>query len=303
MLIQETEAISQLLEATDQHIAIQPFSITGGISGFETNKRQKVAQATSMNLPCNDLTKQKPKVEQVDHQNDHQVKDPITQQKANFSPMTRQANSCLPPQVDQTPTTSAESHSTSSSLETKLPKEVQRDEVDSPRSIASHSGNHELLNQEDVPMVNSSQDVVQMPSQEDETMVIFVKHEESNHPMPYTVAKNMTVGRLTHAEARLGSFELPIAPRSLVGTHVPLDAEMHPNQYVILHQQMPQNIRCPFVSSKFSNQTQVDLGLPCTRFEALWRQQAWVANDEMDYYLEAVQMEDKALPFPTAFTV
>eukprot|EP00435_Cladocopium_sp_Y103_P008923 s91_g2.t1 len=170
----------------------------------------------------------------------------------------------------------------------------ESDQIAPPNLDKSNGGNRPA--QEEQLHLQESQ-----TRSEEETMVIFVKHEESIHPMPYTVPKDATAGRLTHAEAKLGTFSLPVTPRSLVGTHVPLDAEMHPNQYVLLHQKMPDSHRCPFVSSKFSDSVQiVELGLPCTRFEALWHQQAWVANDEMDYYLEAVQVEGKALPFPTA---
>eukprot|EP00435_Cladocopium_sp_Y103_P012417 s727_g3.t1 len=174
--------------------------------------------------------------------------------------------------------------------------------VKSPTSAQPEHSEQELLTTEPGDTCETTQENHQDAlKQGGETMVIFVKHEDCRHPIPYTVASDMTVRKLTHAEAKLGSFSIPVVPRSLVGTHVPLDAEMHSNQYVLLHQQMPPTLRCPFVSSKFSGQPQsIDLKLPCTRFEALWRQQAWVATDEMDYYLEAVQMEDKALPFPTS---
>eukprot|EP00435_Cladocopium_sp_Y103_P018274 s3651_g4.t1 len=169
---------------------------------------------------------------------------------------------------------------------------------------ASECGDYQQNDHQEEPDLSkctASEEMIPQAPRHVETMVIFVKHEMSKHPTPYTVSTDMTVGRLTHAEAKLGTLALPIAPRSLVGTHVPLDAEMHPNQYVMLHQKLPKSIKCPYVSTKFAHFAhEVDLGLPCTRFEALWRQQAWVANDEMDYYLEAVQVENKALPFPTA---
>ena len=96
-------------------------------------------------------------------------------------------------------------------------------------------------------------------------------------------------------------MSLPIAPRSIVGTHLPLDQILHSEQYVVLHDSLPKSSRCPFLDTKYSTSpAKMHLGLPCTRIEALWRQKAWVAADEMAYYLEATQYGDQANPFPPA---
>ena len=130
-------------------------------------------------------------------------------------------------------------------------------------------------------------------------MKIYVKHEMSDHPCPCVVARNCTAGTLTQAEANLGSLTMPIAPRSLVGTHLPLDKTLHPDQHVLLFQNFPKSIKCPFTTAKLSIPfDSVAAALPCTRLEALWQQQAWVAIDEMNYYLEATQFEDRAFSFP-----
>ena len=134
-----------------------------------------------------------------------------------------------------------------------------------------------------------------------EYMNVFVKHEHSMHPIPCTVPVDCTAGTLTKAEAALKSMTMPIAPRSLVGTHLPLDSKLHPDQYVMIYQNFPKSNKCPFFSSRFVQPMQpVSKFLPCTRLEALWHQEAWVANDEMNYYLEATMVHDKAFPFPTA---
>jgi hypothetical protein len=144
---------------------------------------------------------------------------------------------------------------------------------------------------------SKSDPIVQpMPS---ECMVIFAKHPEAKHPKPFTVDICTTPGKLTHAEAKLGALKLPIAPRSLVGTHLPLDTPLQQHQYVMLSETMPTQVKCPFLCAKYAAGVNMpDLKLPCTRFEALWNQQAWVAKDEMTYYLGATQYENMANPFP-----
>ena len=134
-----------------------------------------------------------------------------------------------------------------------------------------------------------------------ETMQIFVLHEDAKYPIPCRVPIDATLGTLTVAEARLQTMSLPIAPRSIVGTHLPLDQMLHSEQYVVLHESLPKSSRCPFLDTKYSTPpAKMHLGLPCTRIEALWRQKAWVAADEMAYYLEATQYGDQANPFPPA---
>eukprot|EP00435_Cladocopium_sp_Y103_P062220 s664_g23.t2 len=263
----EVQAIVNIAEATNQPLHIAP-STTGGVMGFEANKRTRISPA-------------------------HQT--PMTQtikpaeEKSKHIHFPETPNATFANSLDEVDTPGDES---------SKPPPFSTELNPSKQEGAQHDSS--AIEQSDIN--EAIQESAQATFRQGvETMVIFVKHEECKHPIPYTVAVDMTVRKLTHAEAKLGAFAIPVVPKSLVGTHVPLDAEMHANQYVILHQQMPPSLRCPFVSSKFSGQPQsLNLGLPCTRFEALWRQQAWVATDEMDYYLEAVQMEDKALPFPTS---
>eukprot|EP00435_Cladocopium_sp_Y103_P043937 s1625_g12.t1 len=342
----ETEAISELSQVTNQHFSIQVFPTSGGIPGFETNKKRKI-QLDSAGTPQNVVLPRSQPAQPADSNQVHSHK-PTWQHRQTC---TSKSQGILPHNAQQSPGPTARDVDNQFQESTMMPpghhsqsfpNQAHREHTHTPAcfDVHSHQLHHEPQKLEaraipedhqsppehaiywseeseteqtephkldkstrDDSSTHDAQPDLQEPLTRsvEETMVIFVKHEESKHPLPYTVSKDMTAGRLTHAEAKLGTFSLPVTPRSLVGTHVPLDAEMHPNQYVLLHQKMPIRHRCPFVSSKFSNQVQaVDLRLPSTRFEALWHQQAWVANDEMDYYLEAVQMEGKALPFPTA---
>eukprot|EP00435_Cladocopium_sp_Y103_P006334 s3326_g2.t1 len=335
------------LHLTNQHSHFPTIPHTGGIPGFETNKRRKTQSAstgivnntdlpqlqqawpTNLNntptqkpaaahqqnslpstqgMPFNDLSQ--PSLRDAGDQ--HRAISPPPQSQSHQLFSSQSDRDSIQPQLEPTTPKVHQTNQAPQAFEAKHTLECHRDDEDSSwqtrhtseGSDTEQTNIHEsnLSISEETKALDAQKGATStLPSRVEETMVIFVKHEESKHPMSYTVTKDMTAGRLTLAEAKLGTFALPVTPRSLVGTHVPLDAEMHSNQYVILHQKMPPSLRCPHASSKFSNQVQgIDLGLPCTRFEALWRQQAWVANDEMDYYLDAVQLEDKALPFPTA---
>lgn len=132
-----------------------------------------------------------------------------------------------------------------------------------------------------------------------EGLLVHIKHEDAAMPMTCQVSLDTTPGIITQAEDRLDSMKVPMAPRSLVGTHLPLDQPPHSNQYVLLHQHLPQSYKCPFLSAKYTcDHARIDLQLPCTRLEALWRQQSWVAKDEMRFYLTAAQIDGVAHAFP-----
>ena len=132
-----------------------------------------------------------------------------------------------------------------------------------------------------------------------EGMSVHIKHEDAAMPMTCQVPLDTTPGIITQAEDRLDSMKVPMAPRSLVGTRLPLDQPLHSNQYVLLHQDLPQSCKCPFFSAKYTcDHARIDLQLPCTRLEALWRQQSWVAKDEMRFYLTAAQIDSVAHAFP-----
>ena len=95
-----------------------------------------------------------------------------------------------------------------------------------------------------------------------------------------------TSGMITQAEAKLGSMDQPIAPRSWVGTHLPLHEPLTDKQVVILHPRLPSDHKCPMITGENS---QPEIPLPCQRLLALWKQASWVAEDEMDFYMTAAK--------------
>lgn len=126
-------------------------------------------------------------------------------------------------------------------------------------------------------------------------MKIYVLHEHASCPVACQVPVGTTPGQVTQAEARCRSMHQPIAPRSLMNTHLPLYEPLHDGQYVVIHQQAPLTDKCPFLRCEQKPPT---LEFPRTRIHALWKQRSWVALDEMEYYLQATQLNDEAFAFP-----
>ena len=109
------------------------------------------------------------------------------------------------------------------------------------------------------------------------------------------MAVGTTAGQITQAEALLGTMIQPIAARSLVNSPLPLYEAASDKQFVKLCQQLDMP-KCPFASGQC---TVPVIDLPCKRIHALWTQQAFVALDEMDFYLEATATLSNVIAFPT----
>ena len=68
------------------------------------------------------------------------------------------------------------------------------------------------------------------------------------------------------------------------------------DQQVIVMLDMQMSLpRCSFTKCPSGYPT---IDLPCSRIQALWQQQAWVAIDEMDFFLQATAVDETAVPFP-----
>ena len=129
---------------------------------------------------------------------------------------------------------------------------------------------------------------------EAQTQVVMVLGPQTTMPVEIRVTQGATAGQLIVAEDKLGSLHHPIAPRSWVHTHLPLNGPIHEQNLIVLHQNPPDDSKCPV---HHHPSAQPKLPFPCTRMEALRYQQAWVAPDEMEFYLTAAEIESLALPF------
>ena len=113
----------------------------------------------------------------------------------------------------------------------------------------------------------------------------------SSQPMPEPHS-----GQITPAEANLCSLTQPIAPRTWVNTPLALYSDVEDLQFVLLQQTFHQ-AKCPCIAACAQLP---DFQFPCTGVQALWKQQAWVADDDMDYYLTVLCAIGEACSFEPA---
>ena len=198
--------------------------------------------------------------------------------------------------------------------ESSQPGEVtMRPNLQIPRSFAYDSDSSSEHSLNDLPDHDSEVQAPLPPTQPDEVSATEDESHNQDHqktplrwvpilspevdiPNSVRIADTATSGQLIVAEGKLGSLYHPIFPRSWVNTHLPLNESLQDQPLVVLHQNPPQDFKCPRTQM---HPAMPDVGLPCRRIEALYKQQAWVAPDEMNYYLSSADVEALALPFDT----
>ena len=112
---------------------------------------------------------------------------------------------------------------------------------------------------------------------------VLVFRNDHCQPIPVLVDKEATIGSVTVAEERLGTLQQPIAVYNCLGSAIKLSERISPCQQVFL--QEIQSGECGVhgvIPSLFHSSGE------CTRIQALWKQEAWVAVDEMDHYLHMI---------------
>eukprot|EP00435_Cladocopium_sp_Y103_P023887 s1528_g5.t2 len=126
---------------------------------------------------------------------------------------------------------------------------------------------------------------------------VWVIHESCRAPTVVKVPEDATVAQIALAEARLHTLPSNSAPRSWMNTHIPIHASVVEHQFIKLHTQAPPKMRCPV---NMPDSVLPGIDFPCTRLTALWEQQAWVALDEMDFYLSIIQSNQQVNVIPCA---
>eukprot|EP00435_Cladocopium_sp_Y103_P059987 s507_g21.t1 len=119
-----------------------------------------------------------------------------------------------------------------------------------------------------------------------ETIVVQLVHEDANEPYPIRINASATAGSITVAEAAMGTMTQPIRISTSVGTPVKLADTMTMMQQLFLREMSSVEIShaCPQgIMTVRLMDTQ-----PCTRLHLLLQQEAWVANDEMSFYLDMI---------------
>eukprot|EP00438_Fugacium_kawagutii_P008769 Skav211393 [mRNA] locus=scaffold1467:27738:37043:- [translate_table: standard] len=104
-----------------------------------------------------------------------------------------------------------------------------------------------------------------------------------------------TIGMITVAEERLGNMVQPIAPTTVMGQTLPLQEEVSQNQLICLHAMTTPDTRCPHCNTMYDVP---EIPSTISRMEALFHQQSWVADDEMDYYLNTTAHLPHVIPAP-----
>ena len=113
--------------------------------------------------------------------------------------------------------------------------------------------------------------------------IVQIFHDEFAHPFNIQVDPEATVGSITVAESALCTITQPVCVSSCMGTPIKLADKTSPVQQLFLHEhgkyqpgvegQLPRAISCH---------------TKMTRLQVLYNQEAWVASDEMNFYLHMI---------------
>lgn len=108
---------------------------------------------------------------------------------------------------------------------------------------------------------------------------------------------SMTPAQLHQAEIQLDPSRAKTCLRTWVNTHVDQHSPLRDHQFlqIATHPEMAQD--CPCVCAE---NCPPQIALPCLRREALWQQQAWVAHDELNFYMDIIAAQQIADAIPVA---
>ena len=117
---------------------------------------------------------------------------------------------------------------------------------------------------------------------------VIVFRDEFDFPDLLQIDKQATVGSITVADERVGSMQQPVAVSNCLGSPVKLSDVTTPYQQIFLrelrvYEPGVQGVAPPFLESL----------VPCTRIQVLRNQEAWVAVDEMNHYLQMIASTDQ----------
>lgn len=299
----ELAAIAKLFEATQQNIAIGNPPPTGGVIGFETSKRRKIqhpiktreSKTTGEKQPSPETTPNTRDSSEAHHPNqDGKASDegpqlPVQMQK----PHTLQA---LPSQI-----TAEQTGQPEQALSITEPKTEEQTPSQQHFPLPSHESkmmNHANPPAEGAKHQHSNTYIPENAEASDKTIQIWIIRDDRLEPDEIKVPVGTTPGQLTQAEARLMTMVQPIFPRSWIGTPLPLYEPLEDKQVVYLHQQPP-SIKCPAITGIQPSEV---VQPPVCRIHVLWKQQAWVALDEMQFYLEGtIASEDTKVFQPKTY--
>ena len=135
-------------------------------------------------------------------------------------------------------------------------------------------------------------DITELKKVSHDSHVVQVLTHGDNVPFFVRMSKEASVGSITVAEDELGSNTQPIGIRDSVGQHIPFASKTTPFQQLFLHNVPTYAKHCKATTQGPAWTCQP--GQSITRIHALRQQEAWVAADEMAFYLTNISQSDWA---------
>eukprot|EP00435_Cladocopium_sp_Y103_P066284 s1305_g28.t1 len=127
-------------------------------------------------------------------------------------------------------------------------------------------------------------------------VTVWLLNDQAHSPLEVVTSSIATPRQLLQAELKINPTENVVFLRSWVNTHLDPDAHLQDHQLIQASEHLPAE-DCQFAAAE---NRPPQFTFPCTRREALWKQQAWVATDEMDFYLDIIMQQQLADSMPTA---
>eukprot|EP00435_Cladocopium_sp_Y103_P032921 s2188_g8.t1 len=132
----------------------------------------------------------------------------------------------------------------------------------------------------------------------DHTHLIQLIRQDDLQPSFVRIHKEATVGSITVAESKMGSMTQPICVNTCVGTRIPSATTTQPYDQIFLKEM------ASYGSGTTSEAINMPLELhsdqPITRIALLYRQEGFVADDEMQFYLSMLTATGQANHAPCA---
>ena len=142
---------------------------------------------------------------------------------------------------------------------------------------------------------SNEQSVMSHQKVEDETSRYgcCVLNSHSSHPITIVSAEPIAIADILRAESLLEPTAGPHTAWTCVDTPLQSNAHVEKGQFVKLqHFESFRQHKCPLLGGN-----PISFEFPLTRDEALWQQGPWVADDEMEYYLQSLTFHQKAEAF------
>ena len=147
---------------------------------------------------------------------------------------------------------------------------------------------HTIRDQEN--LVATGVDAHQIPHETGTDSTIEAHHVQvfypwSSIPSFIKIKKDVTIGCIEVAESNMGNVYQPVRTNNIVGVKLPIASKTDPFQQLIMHY-APTFKHGPI---EHGPNWPFDENMCFSRVELLFRQEGWVAQDEMNYYLGVLE--------------